>query len=413
VELNLCPSCNAFVNATWESCGACGAVLREPVVEYAAPPVSEPVVEPPVQPVVEPVAPLAAVTGFDADTFATQWASFGESVNTEPDPAPEPSPPPVETTNTWAAPIEPASTVSTTASWTPPAEPLTQHTEEPPVQISWPTPATSAPERAVAAAPEALSSPSFYAEPAAEPRGLVAEESLQTFHYDAAMVSGRASSYNDGRLSPALGKGTIIGFAAAGIVALLLYMVIVAVVASRADDDALVNVSGPPIETTTTTVAPLETPPSASGGWISYTDPNGYFSGSLPTEPSVSRTTTADGPLVTWVSQNVETKTTVVIVAGALPAGNWTNNQQVLKNALNGAASSSGMSIKGQYTDNDGGVLHLDALLSNSTASSNMRFFVHQNTLYGLSTSGPSSDSNAKAFDLLTKSFEPLNGKKV
>ena len=116
--------------------------------------------------------------------------------------------------------------------------------------------------------------------------------------------------------------------------------------------------------------------------------------------------------MITWTSTSKDGHMAAVIVAGSLPAGNYKNNQQVLQNALNGASSTSGMTVIGKTTGTDGNVLHLDALLGNSTATSNVRFFVSNNTMYGISITTDDKSGDADAFDTLTKSFQLLNGQK-
>lgn len=402
MELNLCPSCSAFVNATWEICGACGGVLREasaPVAEAEpayAPPVIEYVAEPVSESVVEPAEPVNVASGIEADSFTTGWASPGNSVELES----------LITPNTWTAPAEPTATaVNTTGGWSAPESGF-QHTETP-VQIAWPTPASVA-----ASTEEPSSAPSFYSEPVAN--HLQADVELQTFHYDANALSSNAPTLDDGRLRPELGKGPIIGFAVAGIVAVLLPIVLIAFIGGAAKEDAVVGVVTPPLETTPTTITPAPPAATPANGWITYNDPEGRFTASLPAEPTVSSRAAADGPITTWTSRSASGQTSAVVYAAALPKGtDWRNNQQVLKSAVNAAAASSGMAIKGQITGTDGGTMHVDALLSNASGSSNIRFFVIENTLYGLSITGVDTAANGKAFDTLTKSFEPLAGKKV
>jgi hypothetical protein len=204
----------------------------------------------------------------------------------------------------------------------------------------------------------------------------------------------------DGRLRPELGKRAILGLAVAGSVTAIALILILSLAGTSSTKDQLVDVSGGVTPTTVTSAAS-----GAPGTWAAYIDPDDYFSALLPSKPTVQVLTSANGPVHSWVSKSPDGKTNIVVVAAALPTGDWANNQQILKSHLDSMATSSGMAVKGEYTGTEGKTLHLDALLEGAKGSSNVRFFVANNTMYALSVVGTDAAANAQAFDKLTKSF--------
>jgi hypothetical protein len=393
VELNLCPSCNAFINASWETCVACGAALRPATAAYASEPADEAIEE-----TMVPASTGTIVGGNETDGFTVRWDT--------------PAAPPVETswtppvdsfetseTNTtaWTAPVEPVA-VTTTGGWTAP-ESVAQNTEDSPVQISWPAPTPAA------SAPPAFESPSFYDTPTSQAAAhLQPEVELQTFHYDSSTFSGNAGVSEDGRLRPELSKGAILAFAGAGPAVLIVLILIVSFIGGVAKEEALVDIPQA-VETPVTAAAP------APSSWNTYADPNGYFSASLPATPTVSNIKGPNGTAFSWISNSPDGQTQVAVVAAPLPAGDFRNNQQALKNSLSSAATASNMTVKGQIIDTENSTMHLDALLEGPNSSSNIRLFVADRTMFSLSIEGKDAAANAQAFDKLTKSFKALGGK--
>jgi hypothetical protein len=402
VELNLCPSCSAFVNASWEACGACGAALGQPAAAYVPETASEVVEDP----------RATSVVGNEQEGFTVQWNSPPPpAVTPEPawPPAVEPYEPAESSTSTWTAPVE-VSNVSTTGGWTAP-ESTTQHTEEPPVQISWPTPASSV---APATQTPSYHTPSFYNGPA-NPQAHAAAE-VQTFQYDQVTLGGTSGALADGRLRPELSKGVIIAFAAAGPVMLVILILIVSLIGAsvnEAEKDVLVDVPSQAVAPTVPAESEAETTPlpAPADDWTDYVEPNGMFKASLPDSPTSEIVPGTDGKGTAWQSVTADGKTLVEVVALQLPAGDFRNNQQILKTWLNASAEAGGMTVKGQIIETKASVLRLDALLEGPSGSSNVRFFVSGQTMYGLNVEGKDASANAVAFDKLTKSFEPLSGK--
>lgn len=419
MELNLCPSCNAFINASWEKCAACGAELRsptpapvaveqpEPAVAYAPEPVLEPVAVP--EPVVAP-----APTPHD-DAFTVGWAAPGNAVEPE---------------SPWAPPAYEAPATST---WADSAPTASSTTDMQPVTIQWPSPPTSSTPPVAPPSAPVEPAPTFYVDPTATPAATAGawgapapaaapaatpttgwgNVQTSTYSYSTDAYAVGAPAFGDNRLHP-LSKGKIIALAAIGPVVLVVLILLV-VIGSTADtssnDSSSFSVN--PHVTAPSQASP-DTGSAASDGsnWISYSDPDGHFKASLPGTPKVTTSSSKDGPIITWSATSTDGHMAAVVVAGSLPAGNYKNNQTVLQNALNGASSTSGMTVVGKTTGTDGNVLHLDALLSNSSATSNVRFFVSNNTLYGVSLTTDDANGDPEAFDTLTKSFQVLNAKK-
>jgi hypothetical protein len=417
VELNLCPSCSAFINASWDACVACGAQLRVPrEASVADTPVDDVVEAPAVQPApaieytpepqATPLLAPASVVGNDVEGFTVQWSAPDDSANLEPVAEPPAA-------NTWSAPAP--SAVSTAGGWAlPDHTPVQQTAVRPPVdlqpvdvepvQISWPAPKSSADAKPAAPVNDVVT-PSFYAEPANSQLPPPVEP--QTFQYDTTTFSSGLPNLRDGRLAPAVGKKAIIALAVAGPIGLIVLLI------------AIVSFIGTSSNTTSSDnnaasagILATDAAKAASHGWVSYTDPDGRFSASLPTQPVVQNGSGKDGASATWTSSTADGHIAVVIGAVTLPAGDYKNNQQVLTDALNGASANSGMDIKGQITDTDGSVLHLDAFLAKDQVSSNVRLFVSNNVLYVISLTTDKQDGDPQAFDTLTKSFQVLNGKK-
>jgi hypothetical protein len=224
---------------------------------------------------------------------------------------------------------------------------------------------------------------------------------VQTYQFDTTTLSAGLPKLQDGRLAPALSKKIILGLALGAPLAILLVIGLVSFIGtstpSTSDDTTSSGMS-----------SDMSMTMANEMGWVSYTDPEGRFSAMLPAQPTMQQ----QGATMIWSSATTDGSMGVVISTTALPAGNYKNDKQALTDALNGSASGSKTTIKGQVFATDGNVLHLDALLTNDKMTANVRYFISGNTLYGLMLTTDNQSGDTHGFDMLTKSFQALDGKK-
>ena len=283
--------------------------------------------------------------------------------------------------------------------------PVADEDDMQPVQISWTpgskksaTTAKSASKHKVEKA-ATNAAPSFYVEPLNVE--LPPPFEAQTYQFDMTTLSAGIPKLQDGRLAPALSKKTIIGLAIGGPLAVLLLVGLISFIgtssASKSEDMTSSGMS-----------SDMSKSMANEMGWVSFTDPAGHFTAMFPTQPMMEQ----HGATTIWSSAATHGSMGVVISTTTLPAGDYKNNKQALTDALNGTASGSGMTITGQVFDTNGSVLHLDALLTKDKTNANLRYFVSGGTLYGLLLTTNDESGDPHAFDMLTKSFQALDGKK-
>lgn len=324
MELNLCPSCDAFVRSNWTNCRACGnelapngqafeevgATVGPVATEFAAQPPSE--TPAPLAP--EPEAPAPATFESPAPAPAPDFPPPVYSEDPQPQPAPEPTPEPWDdqpsqawgSVPTWAEISSVQEPVQEPATQPAPAEPVFQSPEAPaPVQgegLTWEPPgATTSTPMTPPATPhdawanDAMLQPiqiSYGApqtpQPAPAPVTAPATAPAATQALFAPSAPN-APVTPDGRLRPALSQGQIIGMAAGGLVLpVITIFVLIAIIGflgtTSSSQDKLVPVKGTP----TTQLHAQSSPTTSAPQWVDYRSPDGLFTIQFPAQPSVT-----------------------------------------------------------------------------------------------------------------------------
>jgi len=410
VELNVCPSCDAFTGKEWESCPSCGHGLA--VSPYAA---EETVAG--TDPIAEEAAPvLAHASVAAAEGLSGETEHVEESTPTEAFAAIDSGPPP--------GPVEPESTF---ADWTVAAEgpgvPLeTGGSASSGNQLDQVIGGLHLPEwldndeTSDPFEPDAPGVPEYVGAAFAEaPDVEPADTDESHLEVDEAEFnlpgSGSLPLWSSYYANSGAGKSrnplaslplpVLVG---GGVLLLVLVCAAILGIAFTGGKQAQqpveialpVGGQAPP--------PPTAPPTSVPDGWTQYIDHKSRFTVDFPSQQKgveVKGVTALTGDLP-------DRQTEVSITATDLPPGDYSRNDQLLRSTLATLADKSGMAVKSSLISTNGGAREMNAhfVAQDRSSVADVRIFVRNNTLFGLVVESKNPNGDPQTFGRLTDSFK-------
>lgn len=403
MELNLCASCGAFVNKTWDACTACGAKIDalQPALApiSPAPEVAEVAgrqkdeVTP--ERVEETVGQVPELPGFD---HMPAMADAPEPVSA-PDPAPPASAPPVIAVGD--SPEHFAIQWSTSNAPAEPVEPIDWSHDPPPTSAAAAAVAAAAAEatRGSSALPnqdavppaKSFTLPSYLRTPGIKAAG-VTTLSDKNNPFGKLQWAGKVSK----RKLDGISKDRLLALVSGGATVVIAVIGVVVVLFGSSTKDKSTTTSSEKSQGAGNAAV------SAVPEWVDFNDPQGRFSVKLPSSPESQ---TAGTKTILLSKSSIPDEVATVSREPVPQNVRSQSNKQILQLAASDLAASTGLSLKGQTFGNNGAEQFLDAFLANETKSINVRFLVRDNTLYQLRISTDDTTNDAEAFSKLTSSF--------
>lgn len=397
MELNLCATCGAFVNALWDKCAACGTVVTSDRIASA-------------------VESAPAEPEVDTSTEIEQTAMPKAPVEPDETESHLNDPPDLVLPPTDSVLIDAQLAQDLHSSQIPPSiEPFAlDDSSEPHEEI-----------------------PSFKRTDVSQKTSLeeldISDEDLNAPLVGAHFAPGPSLDFDSLNLAepvikPSFGKRGIIALAitgcfAIGAAGLVGFNTSFASkdsteksLAATGDDRS--NDSTPPANSSDNTAGADESDPTSrpsipdslprgnSNEWIDYAPHGALFSVKLPAEPSIMQFQIPGGTITYLGADTKDGKSEVTV--GSMPTGmgpEVENNKNFLKDVLNAASASSRGEMKGQVFTTENGIVYLDATFSDEETTSNVRVFATKGHAFFLEVSTDGDTGDGESFNKLIKSF--------
>lgn len=150
-----------------------------------------------------------------------------------------------------------------------------------------------------------------------------------------------------------------------------------------------------------TTSAPATTATTLSGGFVAYTDPSGRFRAELPAPPGIQHSQSDLGPQDAYVATTTNGSSVKILVT-RLPDGDWSHNDQKLRDALTATARSEGGTVRSSIVGTRAGRRELNGRVTTPGGAIDARFFAVGNDLYGIVVASKSPDGDPTLFGRVT-----------
>ena len=385
MELNLCPTCGAFIRTTWESCHACGAVLGAPA---AVAPVEEPAAE---EYLVIDEEPLEIST--DDEVAEAPEEAFEFQVEPEPQ---------------FEEPVEPVSeSVEDQADEQFDAHELLAFPSEVPDFAAFAqangTSNFSAPTETTVIEPESpepfngqeptFTSFSYFSNDDIDPElaSLAAGAPLSESAFTVASDNSRSISLSDWRerFLPKAGLPVVLSIAGAIVLLSALSFLSMFFLYKPAPDQ--------PVTATPTTVDGAK--------WSNYSQP-GAFSVDLPSQPIIDITPTH--VLFQSMVPNTENRLEIY-TAPVNPGRDKALDGQLMFNQLQATAVDRFTSVESSSFQTIGKQRRLSAHFANAdkTINGDAQFFIENDMMYGLWLMSPDSTGDPVSFGRMVEGFKP------